>query len=307
MHIVVTGAGGQLGVDLVEVVAGTGASERAGPSDAPPADEVTITALDHQALDVADPDAVHACIRDLAPDVVINGAAWTDVDGCETDQDRCHRVNALGPWWLAQACQASGATLVQISTDYVFAGPPPTGPAGRPRGWTEFDPVAPCNAYGRAKAAGEDLVRTTLREHHIVRTAWVSGARGSNFVRTMLELGATRDRVEVVTDQVSSLTVTRDLAAAIVDVIAHGRYGTVHRTNQGRCSRAALARAIFAEAGMDVEVVDTTSARLARPAARPAWSVLDDRHARTQGLADLPHWRDGLQRLLEELGALAEG
>lgn len=300
MHIAVTGAGGQLGVDLVDAfAAGTADGSRA-------ADVVTVTALAHEALDVADRDAVHAALRELAPDVVVNAAAWTDVDGCEADEDRCHRVNALGPWWLAEACAATGATLVHISTDYVFAGPPPTGAGGRPRGWTEFDPVAPVNAYGRAKAAAEELIRATLREHHIVRTAWVSGARGSHFVGTMLELGASRDRIEVVADQVSSPTVTRDLATAIVEVVTQGRYGTVHRTNQGRCTRAELARAVFELAGMDVEVVDTTSARLSRPAPRPTWSVLDDRHARTQGLTDLPHWRDGLRRLLAELGALAD-
>jgi dTDP-4-dehydrorhamnose reductase len=119
----------------------------------------------------------------------------------------------------------------------------------------------------------------------------------------MLEVGPTRGRLEVVADQVSSPTVTRDLAAALVEVVERGRYGTVHRTNQGHCSRADLARAVFELADLDVEVVDTTSARLARPAPRPSWSVLDDRHARTQGLTDLPHWRGGLARLLAELGA----
>ncbi len=297
MHIAVTGAGGQLGVDLVDAFAADGATE---------ADAVTVTALAHDALDVADRDAVHAALRELAPDVVVNAAAWTDVDRCEADEDRCHRVNALGPWWLAQACASTGATLVHTSTDYVFSGPPPTGAGGRPRGWTEFDPVAPVNAYGRAKAAAEELIRATLREHHIVRTAWVSGARGGSFVGTMLELGASRDRIEVVADQVSSPTVTRDLATAIVEVVAQGRHGTVHRTNRGRCTRADLARAVYELAGMDIEVVETTSARLSRPAPRPTWSVLDDRHARTQGLSDLPHWHDGLRRLLAELGALGD-
>jgi dTDP-4-dehydrorhamnose reductase len=303
VHVVLTGASGQLGLDLVDAFAAPSppGDDHAGSGRTPTGS--TVTPLDRAALDVADRDAVHAAVRELAPDVVINAGAWTDVDACEADEDRCHRTNALGPWWLAQACAAAGATLVQISTDYVFSGVAPTGPAGRPRGWTEFDPVSPCNAYGRAKAAAEVLVRSTLREHHIVRTAWVSGARGANFVRTMLEHGATRGRLEVVSDQVSSPTVTRDLAAAIVEVITHGRYGTVHRTNEGRCSRADLARAIFELTDRDVEVVDTTSARLDRPAARPTWSVLDDRHARTQGLTPLPHWRDGLARLLAELGA----
>jgi dTDP-4-dehydrorhamnose reductase len=304
VHVVLTGAGGQLGVDLADAFSAPGPDglDRGASSGHTPTGGSTVTPLDRAALDVADRDAVLAAGRELAPDVVVNAGAWTDVDGCEADEDRCHRVNALGPWWLAEACAAVGATLVQISTDYVFSGTAPIGPGGRSRGWTEFDPVAPANAYGRAKVAAEELVRSTLREHHIVRTAWVSGARGSNFVRTMLERGPTRGRLEVVADQVSSPTVTRDLATAIVEVVERGRYGTVHRANHGHCSRADLARAIFELGDVDVEVVDITSARLGRPAPRPTWSVLDDRHARTQGLTELPHWRDGLARLLAELG-----
>ncbi|MFP4149126.1 MAG: dTDP-4-dehydrorhamnose reductase [Nitriliruptoraceae bacterium] len=302
MQVVLTGAGGQLGLDLADALAAPWP-----PMAGADAGEVSVTALDRAVLDVGDRAAVHAAVRELAPDVLVNCAAWTDVDGCEADEDRCHRVNALGPWWLAEACAATGARLVHLSTDHVFSGPAPTGPGGRPRGWSEFDAVAPGNAYGRAKAAAEELVRATLREHQIVRTSWLSGARGRNFVRTLLELGEHRDRLEVVTDQVGAPTVTRDLATAIVEVIAHGRYGTVNRTNQGWCSRADLARAVFELAGLDVEVIDATSARLTRPAPRPAWSVLDDRHARTQGLSDLPHWRDGLRRLLQELGQLGGG
>ncbi|MFP4310735.1 MAG: dTDP-4-dehydrorhamnose reductase [Nitriliruptoraceae bacterium] len=283
MQVVLTGAGGQLGLDLADALAAPRP-----PVAGADAGAVSVTPLDRAALDVANRASVHAAVRDLAPDVVVNCAAWTDVDGCEADEDRCHRVNALGPWWLAEACAATGARLVHLSTDHVFSGAAPIGPRGRPRGWNEFDAIAPGNAYGRAKAAAEELIRATLREHHIVRTSWLSGARGGNFVRTLLELGEHHDRLEVVADQVGAPTVTRDLATAIIEVIAHGRYGTVHRTNQGRCSRADLARAVFALAGLDVEVVDTISARLTRPARRPSWSVLDDRHARTQGSATCP-------------------
>ncbi|MFU8841809.1 MAG: SDR family oxidoreductase, partial [Nitriliruptoraceae bacterium] len=175
--------------------------------------------------------------------------------------------------------------------------------AGEPRGWSEFDPVGPVNAYGRSKAAGEALVRATLAEHHIVRTAWLSGARGRNFVATMLRLGRERGAVAVVDDQIGSPTYSRDLAAAIVELAGSDRYGTWHRTNTGRCSWYELAVAVFELAGMDVEVARQPSSALDRPAPRPAWSVLDAVHATTAGLTPLPHWRDGLERLLAEMEA----
>ena len=284
MRVLLTGAGGQLARDLAEVYA-----------------DHDLIARSHAELDLGDEAAIEQSMREVQPELVLNAGAWTDVDGCERDEDRAHRVNALGPWWLARGCARSGATLVQISTDYVFPGQAPLGPGGEPRGWSEFDPVAPLNAYGRSKAASEALVRETLREHHLIRTAWVNGAGGRNFVSAMLKLGAEHGRVRVVTDQVGSPTFTRDLAAAIREVTDAGRYGTLHRTNTGSCSWFELATAVFELSGMDVEVAPTTSAEFARPAPRPAWSVLDDRHARTQGLSALPHWRDGLARMLAEL------
>lgn len=285
MKVLVTGAGGQLGLDLLDAFA-----------------DVEVVGLTRTALDVADPAAVAASVAEVAPDVVVNAAAWTGVDACEDDEDRAHRVNALGPWWLAQACARHDATLVQLSTDYVFSGPAPLGPDDEPRGWTEFDPISPANAYGRSKAAGDALVREALDRHHIIRTAWVNGARGSNFVTTMLRLGRERGQVSVVTDQVGSPSFTRDLAVAVREVVEAELYGTVNRTGVGQCSWFELAEAVFELAGLDVEVAPTTSAAFGRPAARPEWSVLDDRHARTQGLSPLSHWRDGLARLLSELG-----
>jgi dTDP-4-dehydrorhamnose reductase len=284
MRVLVLGAGGQLGLDLLDVYAEHGVIGRT-----------------HQQLDVGDEAAVAAVVADLGPDLVVNAAAWNDVDGCETDPDRAHRVNALGPWWVARACERAGAALVQLSTDYLFSGPAPLGPEGRPRGWSEFDVPRPANVYGRSKAAGEQLVRDTLARHHIVRTAWLAGARGNNFVRTMLRLGRERGRVEVVDDQTGSPTFSRDLARAIREVSASGRYGTLNLTNAGRCSWFELAQSTFELAGLPVDVVPITSDQLGRPAPRPSWSVLDDVHARASGLA-LPDWRDGLRRLLDELG-----
>lgn len=289
MKVLVTGAGGQLGLDLLDAFA-----------------DHDVVGLAHDDLDVSDEAAVVTAVTSVAPQLVVNAAAWTDVDGCEADPVRAHAVNALGPWWLARACALLDATLVTVSTEHVFSGDAPIQ-GDAPRGWTEFDPIAPANAYGRAKAAGEQLVRQTLPRHHIVRTSWTTGARGSNFVTAILRAARQRDHLDVVDDEVGSPTVTRDLAAAIREVAVSGRYGTWHRANAGHVSRADQARAIVELAGIDVEVRPISAASLTRPAARPGWSVLDATHATAAGLTPLPHWRDGLTRLMEELGELAEG
>ena len=288
MKVLLTGAGGQLGRDLVDAFA----EVTPGVGD--------LVAIEHGNLDVADEVAVSGAVEAYRPEVVVNAAAWTDVDGCESDPGRAHRVNALGPWWLARACERQGARLITVSTDYVFSGVAPLDGTGQPRAWTEFDPIEPLNAYGRSKAAGEQLVRATLAEHHIVRTAWVSGARGRNFVATMLRLARERGRVSVVDDQIGSPTCTRDLARAIVELAGSDRYGTWNRTNSGHCSWYDLAAAIFELAQVDVELTAQPSSALQRPAPRPAWSVLDATHAESAGLTVLPHWHDGLTRLLAE-------
>ena len=287
MSVLIAGAGGQLGLDLIDAFA-----------------DHTVVALGSAELDITDEAAVTGVVHDAAPSLVLNAAAWTDVDGCETDPQRAHLVNATGPWWLARACALVGATLVHVSTDYVFDGSTPLGPGGKPRGWTEFDPVAPLNAYGRSKAAGEQLVREALPAHHIVRTAWVNGARGSNFVKTMLRVGRERDVVTVVDDQTGSPTFTRDLAAAIRELAVTGRYGTVNRTNRGSCTWYDLAAATFELAGIEVDLQRQSSDALDRPAPRPGWSVLDATHATASGLTELRSWREGLAPLLEEVRLL---
>lgn len=290
VRVLVTGAGGQLGLDLVDAFA-----------------DHDVTALTRMELDVADEAAVAATVASIVPDLVLNAAAGTDVDGCERDALAAHRVNALAPWWLARACARTRATLVTFSTDYVFDGRAPVGPGGLPRGFVEHDAIAPLSVYGRSKAAGEQLVRETLPAHHIVRTAWVSGARGSNFVRTMLRLGAEGRPVRVVDDQVGSPTFTRDLAAAVRRLAVSGRYGTVHLVNEGACSWFDLAGAVFEGSGMDVDLAPQPSSAIDRPAPRPTWSVLDTTHATASGIGPLPHWRDGLTHLLDELGVRATG
>jgi dTDP-4-dehydrorhamnose reductase len=289
VRTLLTGAGGQLGLDLVDAFA-----------------DHEVVALTHAELDVGSEAAVAGVVDEGGFDLVVNAAAWTDVDGCERDPDRAHVVNALGPWWLARACRRAGATLVTISTDYVFGGlPPQRGVDGRLRGWSEFDPTAPLNVYGRTKAAGEQLVRETLPAHHIVRTAWLAGARGHNFVRSILRAADERDELRVVEDEVGSPTFTRDLAAALRELAVSGRHGTHHRVNAGSCSRRELAVTTLELAGRPTPVHAIGRDELVRPAPRPAHAVLDDRHTVLAGARPLPPWRDGLRRLLAELGELA--
>ena len=286
MKVLIAGAGGQLGLDLVDAFA-----------------DHEVVGLARDDLDVSDEAAVVHTVTTHAPQLVVNAAAWTDVDGCEGDPVRAHQVNALGPWWLARACTLVDATLITVSTEHVFSGPAPRA-GGTARGWTEFDVVAPANVYGRTKAAGEELVRRTLARHHIVRTSWLAGARGSNFVTAILRAARERDHLDVVDDEVGAPTATRDLAAAIRELAVSGRYGTWHRTNEGHVDRADQARAILQLAGIDTEVRPISAATLTRPAERPGWSVLDATHAGAAGFTPLPHWRDGLAGVLQELDEL---
>ncbi len=285
MRVLVTGAGGQLAHDLLAACRD---------------DEVV--ALTRADLDIADEAAVVATVRQVAPEVVINTAAWTDVDGCESDPDRAHAVNALGPWWLARACRDVDARLVHVSTDYVFDGEAPRDGTGAPRPWIETDPVAPRSVYGASKLAGERLVAQTLAEHVIVRTAWLAGGGGgNNFVRTMLRVAREGGALQVVDDQIGSPTFTADLAPALRHLAVARRSGTYHVVNAGQASWFDLASATFELAGLEVDLAAQPSTALDRPAPRPAWSVLDTRHARLSGVPALPQWRDGLARLLAEL------
>lgn len=275
--MLVTGAGGQLGHDVLAAFAD---------------DEVV--GLDAKGLDVTDEPSVVAAVRDHAPELVVHAAAFTAVDACESEPDTAWRVNAVGSWWVARACALAGAAMVYVSTDYVF-----DGRADRP--YTEFDRPNPQSVYGRSKEAGEQLVRRTLPAHYIVRTSWVHGSNGGNFAKTMLRLGRERGAVSVVDDQTGSPTFTFDLAPAIRRLAASGRHGTYHVTNSGHCTWFEFAGAVFEEAGLDVDLTPTDTATFGAPAPRPAFGVLDNRLARLTGLAPLPDWRTSLRRLLAEM------
>ena len=281
MRWLITGAHGQLGADLQQVLA---------------ADD--LRAVGHSELDIADAGAVAKTIADFAPDVVVNAAAYTAVDAAETDEDAAHRVNAGGPAVLAAALAERGGRLIHVSTDYVFA-----GDANRP--YDVDDPTGPRSAYGRTKLAGELAVRELLPDaSYIVRTAWVYGATGANFVKTMARLQRERDTVSVVDDQRGAPTWSADLAAGLVEL---GRSaaapGIYHCTNAGDTTWFGFTQAIFEELGADpARVLPTTTDAFPRPAPRPAYSVLSDRSWRDAGLTPMRHWRDALHAAFSTAG-----
>ena len=286
MRWLVTGAAGMLGRDLVRTL------EAAGEQ---------VHGATHAELDVADAEAVAQTVAELRPDIVANCAAWTDVDGAEDAEDRVRRVNVAGPTNLATACGSFGARLLQMSTDYVF-----DGGAGTP--YTEDSPVAPVNAYGRAASAAERAIRETLPgAGYVVRTAWLYGEHGSNFVKTMLRFEAERDTVDVVDDQVGQPTWTVDVAHQLLQL---GRStatpGIYHATSSGQTTWHGFAREIFRCAGADPHRVrPTTSAAFARPARRPAFSALSHDGWSAAGIRPLGPWDERLHeafpRILAEV------
>lgn len=280
MKILVIGAAGQLGHDLLKALT--------------PDHETTGVDIDE--VDITDAASASDVIRANSPGLVINSAAYTNVDGCETETELAWAVNATGAGNVAGACGDVGAALVHISTDYVF-----DGTKGEP--YLEDDPTSPLGEYGRSKLAGEEEVRAALDRHLIVRTAWLFGTHGGNFVKTMIRLGRERDLLKVVNDQTGSPTYAGHLAAALKE-LAETRLdqpGIYHMTNSGQCTWFDFAAEIFRLTGIEADLEPTTTGEFGSPAPRPAFSVLANTRAPE---IRLPPWRDGLIECLQQLGEL---
>jgi len=270
MRLLVTGAAGMLGRDVVA------AANDAGHE---------VVALARADLDIADAAAVRAAMLNARPDAVVNCAAWTDVDGAEAEETAATAVNGDGAGHVAAAAAEAGAHLVHVSSDYVFDG-------GEDEPYEEDAPTRPRSAYGRSKLAGEDAVIDAGGRSAIVRSSWLFGPHGRNFVDTMRRVGAERDEVAVVNDQIGCPTYTGHLAPALVEIADRGLTGVLHVAGGRRCSWFELAVATFAEAGIACRVRPQRSAELGRPAPRPAFSALGSTRS---DAPVLPDWREGLR------------
>jgi dTDP-4-dehydrorhamnose reductase len=276
-RLLVTGAGGQIGREVVDAFTGH-----------------EVIAADHGSLDVADRDAVLQAITSIAPDAVVHAGAWTAVDACEGEPDRAFRVNSLGTRHVAEGARHAGAWLCYLSTDYVFDGT-------KPEPYVEWDSPNPTSVYGRSKLGGEHEVGSGST---IVRTSWVCGLHGHNMVKTILRLAEEHEKLAFVDDQRGQPTFADDLALMIHRLVVERRPGVFHVTNQGAVSWFEFARAVLEAAGLDpgrVRPIATADLDPPRPAPRPANSVLDNAALRLGGLPLLPQYREALARLVRLL------
>ncbi len=281
MRILLTGGAGQLGRELLDTATAEGHEVRS---------------TTRAECDITSPAQVRAVLDDARPEVVINCAAWTKVDAAESESDAAFLINAIGPRVLAGACAARDVLLVQISTDYVFDGTA-TSPID------EWQRPHPRSVYGASKLAGEYEVRALAKRHLVIRTSWLYGRDGPNFVLTMLRAAAARPELRVVSDQVGSPTWTGHLAPIVLRAIARDVPGTLHLTNSGVVSWHGFAEAIVAAAGRSTPVIPITTAEYPTAAPRPSYSVLDNRAWRLLGEDPLPDWREGLTSYLANLPA----
>ncbi len=279
MKILVTGYNGQLGYDVVKEL-----TKR----------NIECKGVDINDFDITDIESVSDYIKNYKPDAVIHCAAYTAVDKAEDDAVLCKKINITGTENIAKICAEIDAKMIYISTDYVYGG----------HGNEPFEtdsPVNPCNVYGKTKLAGEELVKKYLQKYFIVRTSWVFGINGNNFVKTMLRLADSHDTLTVVDDQVGSPTYTPDLAKLLCDMVLTEKYGTYHGTNENYCSWCDFAKAIMKIGNKSTIVKPTTTAEYGAKAERPLNSRLSKKCLDDAGFSRLPSWENALQRFFEEL------
>lgn len=279
MKVLVTGAKGQLGRDLVSLLS---------------QNNFEVYGYGRDELDITNFENVDQVFNEVKPDIVIHAAAHTKVDLAESEPDQAYLINAIGTRNIAVYAEKVQAKLVYVSTDYVF-----DGSATEPI--DEFTPTCPLGVYGKSKLAGEQFVRDLHTKFFIVRTSWVYGEHGNNFVKTMLKLAKNNRQLKVVHDQVGSPTYTVDLAKVIIQLIQTEKYGTYHVSNSGQCSWYEFTKAIFEEAGIEVEVNPCTTEEFPRPAPRPAYSVFDHMSLRLNGFQEVRHWKEALHEFIEKI------
>ncbi|SHK17970.1 dTDP-4-dehydrorhamnose reductase [Clostridium cavendishii DSM 21758] len=296
MKIVITGSKGQLGNEIRRVI-------KAGFAEIGTISEVykesEVIPLDREELDITNFKQVKETLDEIKADVVINCAAYTKVDVCEENEDIAFKVNAIGPRNLAIGCEAIGAKLVQISTDYVFSGEDK-------RLLKEYDATVPCSVYGKSKLQGENFVKEFSNKYFIVRTAWLYGYIGNNFVYTMMKLGKTRDELKVVNDQLGNPTSANDLSYEILKVILTEEYGTYHCTGKGECTWYDFANKIMKLSNIDCEVLPCTSEEFSRLASkktarRPEYSSLDNMMLRCTIGDEMRRWELALENFINNV------
>lgn len=279
MRVLVTGYAGQLGYEVVRLLESRG---------------VPCRGVDMADFNLTDAAAVLDYVQNYAPDVIVHCAAYTNVDKAETEPEICAAVNGMGTLYMVRAALSVGAKMVYISTDYVFSG---TGD----QPFDIDDPYGPKNVYGVSKVQGEDAVRSLMTRYFILRTSWVFGKNGKNFVRTMLRLGAEKKELRVVSDQVGSPTYAKDLARVICDMIPTEKYGIYHVRNEGYISWADFAKMIMEKSGLSCRIVPVPSSEYASLARRPLNSRLSGKKLQIAGFGPMPSVSDALDRYLAEL------
>jgi dTDP-4-dehydrorhamnose reductase len=278
MKVLIIGSEGMLGHDLVDILSCE--------------NEVKTTTID--TLDITNIDKTIEIVKEINPDVVVHTAAFTDVDGSEANPDLAYKVNALGTRNVAVACKETDSAMVYICTDYVFDGLKGTS-------YYEYDQTNPLSVYGKTKHIGEVFIRDNLNKFYIVRSSWLYGIHGPNFITTMLNLAENNKQISVVNDQIGSPTYTVDLSKAIAKLIKKPVFGIYHITNSDSCSWYEFAREIFEIAGIEVELTPVTTEEFPRPAPRPKFSVLENYNWKLEGFPEIQSYKTAMRQYMKLL------